>query len=67
MESIYDYTYLSNEKDIALWKMLVASPTNCNVFVGGLDHGVTSETLQAAFEAFSSNEEGKARLKVDVK
>lgn len=47
--------------------MLVASPTNCNVFVGGLDHGVTSETIQAAFEAFSSNEEGKARLKVDVK
>ena len=47
--------------------MLVVSPTNCNVFVGGLDHGVTSETLQAAFEAFSSNGEGKARIKVDIK
>ena len=67
LESIQDYTYLSNEKDIALWKMLVASPTNCNVFVGGLDHSVTSEALHAAFELFSSSEEDKARIKVDVK
>jgi len=44
--------------------MLVASPTNCNVFVGGLDHGVTSEILHAAFEVFSLNEEDKAAIKV---
>jgi len=44
--------------------MLVASPTNCNIFVGGLDHGVTSAILQAAFEAFSVNEEDKAAIKV---
>ena len=63
-ESIQDYTYLSNEKDVALWKMLVASPTNCNVFVGGLGHGVTSEILHAAFETFSMNEEEKQQIKV---
>jgi len=44
--------------------MLVASPTNCNIFVGGLDHGVTSEILHTAFEDFSVNEEDKATIKV---
>lgn len=63
-ESIQDYTYLSNEKDVALWKMLVASPTNCNVFVGGLGHGVTSEILHTAFEAFTLKEDDKPQIKV---
>ena len=63
-ESIQDYTYLSSEKDVALWKMLVASPTNCNVFVGGLSHDVTSEILQAAFKAFILNQDDKDQLKV---
>ena len=44
--------------------MLVASPSNCNVFVGGLDHGVTSEILHSAFEAFSLTEGDKAVIKV---
>ena len=63
-ESIQDYTYLSSEKDVALWKMLVASPTNCNVFVGGLSHDVTSAILQAAFKAFILNQDDKDQLKV---
>lgn len=63
-ESIQDYTYLSSEKDVALWKMLVASPTNCNVFVGGLSHDVTSEILQAAFKAFIMDQDDKDQLKV---
>lgn len=63
-ERIQDYTYLSSDKDIALWKMLAASPTNRNVFVGGLDHGVRSEMLHAAFEAFSLKEEDQAQIKV---
>ena len=62
--SIQDYTYLSSYKDVALWKMLVTSPTNLNVFVGGLSRDVTSEILHAAFEAFILKEEDKARLKV---
>ena len=61
-----DYTYLSNEKDVALWKMLIASPNNCNVFVGGLHYGVTSEILHTAFEAFCLREEDKVQLKVEV-
>jgi len=44
--------------------MLVATPSNCNVFVGGLDSGVTSEILHTAFEAFCLTEEGKAKIKV---
>ncbi|KAJ7357810.1 hypothetical protein OS493_022620 [Desmophyllum pertusum] len=65
-ERIQDYTYLSSEKDVALWKMLAASPTNRNVFVGGLDHGVRSEMLHAAFEAFSLKEEDQAQIKAHV-
>ncbi|KAL9952504.1 hypothetical protein ACROYT_G039771 [Oculina patagonica] len=65
-ESIQDCTYLSSEKDLTLWKMLVASPTNCNVFVGGLAHGVTSEMLHAAFEAFSLKEDDKPQIKTHV-
>jgi len=66
LESIQDYTYLSNERDVALWKMLVASPTNCNVFVGGLSHDVTSDILHAAFKAFVLKEEDKDQLKAHV-
>ena len=64
--SIQDCTYLSSEKDVGLWKMLVASPTNRNVFVGGLSQGVTSEILHKAFEAFVLRREEKNRLKVMV-
>lgn len=63
-ESIQDSTYLSNEKDISLWKMLVASPTKCNVFVGGLSPEVSSEILHAAFKTFIVEEEEKDKLKV---
>ena len=61
---IQDCTYLSSEKDVGLWKMLVASPTNRNVFVGGLSQGVTSEILRSTFEAFVLKEEEKNHLKV---
>ena len=63
-ESIQDSTYLSNEKDISLWKMLVASPAKCNVFVGGLSPEVSSEILHAAFKTFIVEEEEKDKLKV---
>lgn len=63
---IQDCTYLSSEKDVGLWKMLVASPTNCNVFVGGLSQGVTSEILRTAFEAFVLKGEEKNHLKAHV-
>lgn len=46
--------------------MLVASPSNCNIFVGGLDSGVTSEILRAAFEPFCLTEEDKAKIKVEL-
>ena len=61
---IQDCTYLSSEKDVGLWKMLVASPTNRNVFVGGLSQDVTSEILRTAFEAFVLKGEEKNHLKV---
>lgn len=61
---IQDCTYLSSEKDVGLWKMLVASPTNRNVFVGGLSQGVTSEILRTAFEEFVLKGEEKNHLKV---
>ena len=63
-EGIQDCTYLSSEKDVGLWKMLVASPTNRNVFVAGLSQGVTSEILRTAFEAFVLKGEEKNHLKV---
>lgn len=46
--------------------MLVASPTNRNVFVGGLSQGVTSEILRTAFEAFVLKGEEKNLLKAHV-
>ncbi|XP_015750756.1 PREDICTED: uncharacterized protein LOC107330709 isoform X3 [Acropora digitifera] len=65
-ESIQDCTYLSNEKDVSLWKMLVACPTKCNVFVGGLSPEMSSEILQAAFKTFVVEEEEKDKLKAHV-
>lgn len=65
-ESIQDYTYLSNDKDVALWKMLVSSPSNCNVFVGALSHYITSHILHAAFKAFILNQDDKNQLKAHV-
>ena len=63
-ESVQDCTYLSNEKDVSLWKMLVACPTKCNVFVGGLSPEMSSEILQTAFKTFVVEEEEKDKLKV---
>lgn len=61
---IQDCTYLSSEKDVGLWKMFITSPTNRNVFVGGLSQGVTSEILRTAFEEFVLKGEEKNHLKV---
>lgn len=63
-ESIQDCTYLSNEKEVSLWRMLVTCPTKCNVFVGGLSPEMSSEILQAAFKTFVVEEEEKDKLKV---
>ena len=62
-----DHTYLSSEKDVALWKTLTASPKNCNIFVGGLHHGVVSEVLHTAFKAFCLKEEDEKKMKVELR
>ena len=62
-----DHTYLSSEKDVALWKTLTASPNNCNIFVGGLHHGVVSEVLHTAFKAFCLKEEDEKKMKVELR
>lgn len=61
-----DHTYLSSEKDVALWKTLTASPNNCNIFVGGLHHGVVSEVLHTAFKAFCLKEGDEKKMKVEL-
>ena len=61
-----DHTYLSSEKDVALWKTLTASPNNCNIFVGGLHHGVVSQVLHTAFKAFCLKEEDEKKMKVEL-
>ncbi|XP_027050157.1 uncharacterized protein LOC113677537, partial [Pocillopora damicornis] len=62
-----DHTYLSSEKDVALWKTLTASPNNCNIFVGGLHYGVVSEVLHTAFKAFCLKEEDEKKMKVELR
>lgn len=47
-ESFQDCTYLSNEKDVSLWKMPVACRTKCNVFVVGLSPEMSSEILSSS-------------------
>lgn len=44
----------------------MASPNNCNIFVGGLHHGVTTEALHASFEAFCLQEEDEKQMKAHV-
>ena len=65
-KDIQECTYLSNEKDILVWKMLVKSPTNCNIFVGGLSPDFSSGMLRTAFETFCIKEEDRMRLEVNI-
>lgn len=65
-ERIQDCTYLSNEKDVSLWKMMIAFPNKRNVFVGGLSREVSSEILNAAFKTFIVDEGDKDKLKAHV-
>lgn len=45
---------------------MTASPNNCNIFVGGLHHGVVSQVLHTAFKAFCLKEEDEKKMKAHV-